>query len=73
MRPYAGAQSRTAPEALVDEAPIVSLWDQFGDLGEYEPHVIDTSDHQPAETHRAVADAFASDSFLLSTASARVT
>ncbi|EDP9171620.1 AAA family ATPase, partial [Salmonella enterica subsp. enterica serovar Braenderup] len=26
------AQARTAPDALVDEEPIISLWDQFSDL-----------------------------------------
>jgi adenylate kinase family enzyme len=37
------AQDRTAADALVDEEPIVSLWDQFSNLGKWEDHVIDTT------------------------------
>lgn len=59
------AQARTGPEALVDEEPILQLWDQFADLGDLEGHVIDTSDASPAETLRAVEDAVASGGFLL--------
>lgn len=59
------AQARTAPDALVDEEPVVSLWDQFSDLGVLESHVIDTTDQEPAETVRAVADALGSDGFVL--------
>jgi hypothetical protein len=65
------AQERTAPDALVDEEPILSLWDQFADLGALESHAIDTTDQEPADTVRAVADAIASDRFLLDTATAR--
>jgi adenylate kinase family enzyme len=53
------ARGRTAPDALVDEGAVLSMWDQFADLREYERCVIDTSDHQPKETVRAVLDALA--------------
>lgn len=48
------AQARTALDALIAEEPIVSLWDQFQDLGELEAHAIDTSTHSPDETVRIV-------------------
>ena len=35
------------------------MWDQFDDLGEYEPHAIDTSDQGPEETLKTVVDAVA--------------
>ena len=59
------AQGRTAAEALVDEGPILQLWDQFADLGDLESHVIDSSHASPAETLVAVADAVSSGEFLL--------
>jgi len=53
------AQQRTAPDALVETAPIVDLWEQFGTLGAYEDHTVDTSQldaEQSADAvHRAVA------------------
>ncbi len=58
-------QQRTAPSALVDEAPIVSLWDQFAELGELEACAIDTTHHSAAETVEAVADAVASGHYRL--------
>lgn len=39
----ARAQTRTAPDALVDSAPILAMWDQFADLGPFERHALDTS------------------------------
>jgi hypothetical protein len=33
--------ARTAADALVDRHPILTMWDQFADLGELEPHVLD--------------------------------
>ncbi|MGO1166759.1 MAG: AAA family ATPase [Janibacter sp.] len=62
------AQGRSTPDALVDEEPIVSLWGQFAELGPLERHVIDTTHQDPVGTMRAVADANASDRFLLDTA-----
>ncbi|WP_106398407.1 AAA family ATPase [Actinocorallia populi] len=59
------AQARTGPDALVDEEPILLLWDQFANLDDLEGHVIDTSRHSPADTLQAVADAVASGDFLL--------
>lgn len=58
------AQERTTPDALVDEGPVGSLWDQFADLGLLEPHAIDTTDQEPAETLIAVREAIASHRFL---------
>lgn len=59
------AQARTAPDALVDEGPVTALWDQFSDLGELEPHVIDTTSHDQDETVAAVRDAVESGRFVL--------
>ncbi|GGF04872.1 AAA family ATPase [Mycetocola zhadangensis] len=70
LRPTRGialerAQQRTATDALVDETPILSLWDQFSDLGDLEQHVIDTSRHRPDDTLLAVLDAVSSGRFRL--------
>lgn len=35
--------------ALTDEGPILHMWEQFADLGEYEDRVIDNSDLDPNE------------------------
>lgn len=59
------AQARTTPGALVDEHPIVTMWDQFDALDEYEPHVLDTSDDTPARTIERVLEAIASARFRL--------
>ena len=40
----ARAQQRATDGALVDEAPILDLWEQFADLGPYSSHALDTSD-----------------------------
>lgn len=60
------AQARTSPDALVDEVPITELWDQFADLGRFEPHVIDTTTQSEDETSDAIERAIASEAFLLS-------
>ncbi|BDD82355.1 hypothetical protein TPB0596_21180 [Tsukamurella pulmonis] len=57
------AQARTGVDALVDEGPLVTMWQQFADLGEYESHVIDTSDEAPTRTLGRVADAVRSGRF----------
>lgn len=62
------AQGRTTPDALTDQEPIVSLWGQFADLGPLERHAIETTHQQPVNTMRPVADANASEHFLLDTA-----
>jgi adenylate kinase family enzyme len=36
--------------ALTDEEPIVHMWEQFSDLGEYEDRVIDNSELDPRQT-----------------------
>jgi predicted kinase len=59
------AQARTTPKALVDEEPILRLWDQFADLDDWESHVIDTTHASPDATLQAVVAAVASGSHLL--------
>lgn len=59
------AQGRSASDALVEEAPIVSMWDQFADLGPLEGHAIDSTSHDPAATLAAVQEALASGAMLL--------
>lgn len=61
----ARAQARTAPEALVDEVPILAMWDQFADLGAFERHVIETSGQTSDATARDVREAVASRRFRL--------
>jgi hypothetical protein len=63
------AQSRGTQHALVDSSPVVSLWDQFSDLGEWERHAIDTTSHSPADTVAAVQAAMTSPSYTLSASS----
>lgn len=59
------AQGRTAPEALVDAEAIDSMWKQFEDLGDYERHVIDTTEQSSSETRSTVANAISSKKCLL--------
>ena len=59
------AQARTAPGALVNEAPIIEMWDQFADLGAFERHALNTTAETPPETLAAVQRAIASGRFLL--------
>jgi RimJ/RimL family protein N-acetyltransferase/predicted kinase len=55
----ARARQRTGPGALVDEGPILALWDQFADLGVLDGHAVDSTGHEEGETLRAVQDALA--------------
>ncbi|GAB3301089.1 AAA family ATPase [Epidermidibacterium keratini] len=57
------AQARTAADALVDEGPILSMWDQLADLGSLEGHAIDTTDQTPAQTLTRVQEAVESGTF----------
>jgi predicted kinase len=50
----ARAQDRTAADALVNETPIVTMWDQFADLGRFESHVLDTTNQDVLATVEAV-------------------
>ncbi|NKX88154.1 AAA family ATPase [Nocardia coubleae] len=59
------AKARTAPQALVDEQPIATMWDQFASLGDYEPHVLDTSTDDAHRTIERVTDAVTSNRFRL--------
>jgi len=61
----ARAQARTVSSALVDEDPILAMWDQFADLGALEHHVLDTSDEDPASSTQRIADAVAGGRFRL--------
>ena len=70
LRPSRGetlrrAQSRIAHDALVEEDPVLALWDQFADLGEWQSHALDTTSHSPADTVAAVREAIAGGSFVL--------
>lgn len=59
----ARAQQRRTPDALVEESPLLALYNQFADLGGYENHVLDTTEHTAQETKQAVTDAIASHHF----------
>lgn len=48
------AQQRTDPHALVDEEPILDLWDQFAELGELAGHAIDSTRLDASETAQIV-------------------
>lgn len=61
----ARAQARTASSALVEEAPILAMWDQFADLGAFDRHVLDTSDDAATTTAVRVADALVDGRFRL--------
>jgi predicted kinase len=59
------ARARTAPDALVDEEPLVAMWEQFAELGERESHVIDTTRQDAAATLAAVRAAIESGRLVL--------
>ncbi|NKV71920.1 AAA family ATPase [Rhodococcus hoagii] len=59
------AQARTAPNALIDEGPILSMWDQFSDLAELESHALDTSDEPEERSAQRVAEAISGRRFRL--------
>lgn len=63
----ARAQTRTAPGALTDRAPILAMWDQFADLGEYEAHVLDTSLQDTSQTLRRLTEGLVSGDFRIPT------
>ncbi len=62
------AQARTAPSALIDEGPILTMWDQFSDLGELDSHVLDTSGETEERSTQRVTEAISDDRFRLFTA-----
>jgi len=74
LRPRLGvalsrATSRTTEAArvgghppLVDEAPVLHMWEAFAELGEHEPHVIDTSDIGAPQAAELVWERFSSGS-----------
>lgn len=59
------AQSRGTRDALVDSSAVVSLWDQFSDLGEWERHALDTTSQSPSDTVAAVQAAMNSATYTL--------
>jgi predicted kinase len=61
------AQARTAPSALIDEGPILTMWDQFSDLGELGGHVLDTSKEAEERSVRRVTEAVGDGRFRLFT------
>lgn len=65
-RPRRGVpRARTGPDALLDEEPVIGLWDQFADLGPLGRHAIDTTAQTPDETLDAVRRAVAGGELLL--------
>lgn len=59
------AQARTAPSALIEEAPILAMWDQFADLGALDHHALDTSGEEMARSAQRVTDAMVDGRFRL--------
>jgi energy-coupling factor transporter ATP-binding protein EcfA2 len=51
--------------ALTDPTPVLHMYGQFGDLGTFDGHVLDSSRMSPAQTVRAVLDGLAEGTFLL--------
>lgn len=60
------ARQRTDFNALVEQGPILQMWDQFKDLGAFERHVLDTSDEDQRASLQRVSDAISSGHFVLS-------
>lgn len=56
----ARATGRSGQDALVDDGPVLHMWDAFADLGDLESHVLDNSNDDSASTERSVAEAVAS-------------
>ncbi|MFI6294108.1 AAA family ATPase [Nonomuraea sp. NPDC050790] len=52
-------------DALTDPEPVLSMYAQFTDLGELEPHAFDSSALTPEETAGALGRALAGDGYLL--------
>lgn len=48
------AQQRTSPGALLDEEPILDLWEQFNELGDLGRHAVDTTHLDADETAEIV-------------------
>lgn len=61
----ARAQARTAADALVDTLPIVTMWEQFADLGAYESHAVDTGADSVDQTLTRVRNAVTNNQFRL--------
>lgn len=57
------AQARTPPGALIDESPILTMWDQFSELGELDSHILDTSAEATDRSAQRVAEALTNDHF----------
>lgn len=59
------AQQRPGTEALTDPEPVLSMWEQFTNLGPLEHHALDTSRHSARETLAEVREAISSGLFVL--------
>ena len=59
------AQQRTAATALTAEIPVLSMWDEFADLGELEPHAFDTSQQLPETSAALIVEGTRRQRFLL--------
>lgn len=59
------AQAQTVPNALIDEGPILSMRDQFSNLGTLDAHVLDTSGEAEEQSIRQVIEAIRDGRFKL--------
>lgn len=59
------ARQRTSHDALVDDAPVGHMWDQFAALGTFERHVLDTTGQSVDATEHHVTAAIDSGEFRL--------
>lgn len=53
------------PDALTEPGPVLQMFEQFTELGEYEPHAFDSGRLTPDETAMAVLDRVATGAFRL--------
>lgn len=60
------ATARRTDDALTDPGPIRSMYAQFADLGEFEPHALDTTRLSPDASADAIRDGLAANRYQLS-------
>jgi predicted kinase len=48
------ATARTAPGAMTDESVVRFMWKQFAEMGELEPHAVDSTNESPEATAAAL-------------------
>lgn len=52
-------------DGAIDAEAVTKIWKEFEDLGEFEPHVLDVSEHSPEEAANAVEQVLAAGSHLV--------